>query len=102
MTVNEQTLNEMLNADRPTLVMFYEPTDPRCQEEMPQFDEAVSMLDGQAHIAKIDATATPAIAAKYHVHNYPTFILFTDGQEAWRTIGRTPYAELKDMVKRFE
>lgn len=68
---------------------------------MPVTREAAEKLAGMAHFFEIDAAQHDDLRQKYHIHAYPTFILFVDGQEAWRATGRTPESELSDMVKRF-
>lgn len=95
-------VNEALNADRPTLLMFYDKNDERAMRELAVARDAGYRLNDQANIIEIDVNAEPELAAKYHVRNVPAFILFSDGQEAWRTVGSIAYAEIKDMVKRFE
>lgn len=101
MSVLEQRLTEALNGDRPTLVMFYDLTDPRCVDEIPVALKAADKMAGQAHFFDIDVREYPDLKDKYHVHAYPTFILFVDGQQAWRADGRIPEAELEDMTHRF-
>lgn len=101
MTANDSRLQQMLDADRPTLVMFYSKDDAHSMQEIPVVDEAVQRLSTEANILKLDAQSNPGLIKKYHVHAYPTFILFSDGQEAWRATGRMPFAEIKDMVQRF-
>lgn len=99
--VLENRLNQALNSDRPTLVMFYEPNDPRCREEWPAVEATATRMSGKSHIFCVDVTENPNLKTKYHIHAYPTFILFSDGQEAWRATGRTPQSELEDMINRF-
>lgn len=102
MSVLAQRFTEALNADRPTVAMFYDPADPRCREEMPAVLKAADEEGGKARFFEIDITANPDLKEKYNIHATPTFILFSDGQEAWRAEGRIPTAELEDMVTRFD
>lgn len=101
MSTLENELAQMLNADRPTLVMFYSQNDPHSIEELPVFNEAIEKYNGEAHVLKIDADQNADLCKKYHVHAYPTFILFIDGQESWRATGREKLSELADMIHRF-
>lgn len=88
-------------ATAPVLVEFYNPMCSHCQEMAPIMDELKAHLHGHEQVVQIDATAQPEVAQKYHVHSFPTFIIFKDGQEAWRDGGRKPIGELKDMMHRF-
>lgn len=96
-----ERLEQALNGDRPTMVMFYESDDPRCIEEKPIVDEVAGRMSDKADFFCINASTELDLKAKYHLHAYPTFIVFRDGQEAWRATGRTSAGELEDMVKRF-
>ena len=97
----ENILGQDLEADRPTLAMFYSPADPRCRQELPVMRKTARLHGGQAHYFEVDVDKYPDLKEKYHIHAYPTFILFSDGQEAWRAEGRLPESELADMVHRF-
>lgn len=57
---------------------------------------------GKAEIFEIDGYADKDVTRKYHVHSFPTYILFKDGQECWRDGGEKPMSELTDMLHRFE
>lgn len=102
MTTFDNSFNQAINADAPALVMFYKPDDPRCMQEMPRMKAAARELHNTAHLIEVDCNANPQLKDKYHIHAYPTFILFRDGQEAWRADGRIPYAELEAMVHQFQ
>lgn len=88
-------------ATAPILVEFYNPTCSHCKEMAPVMDELKAHNHSNAQIVQVDVTAEPEVAEKYHVRSVPTFIIFKDGQEAWRDGGRKPIGELKDMIHRF-
>ena len=87
---------------KPVLVEFYTPGCPRCTEEAPVMAELINKEGSKAEIVQVNMKANPEIAEAYKVHTHPTFILFKDGQEAWRDSGVKPYGELLDMIHRFE
>lgn len=98
----ETQLQDYLAQVKPTLVEFYNPTCPRCQAMAPVIDELRQRVGDKANILQIDESANKDLMAKYHVHSHPVYILFIDGQEAWRDGGVKPLSELEDMVHRFE
>lgn len=102
--MNADTLYSILEQDKPTLVEFYEAGQTRSEETTPVVEQLRSELDNRANIVRIqcDDPANKPLAHKYHLHAYPTWVLFVDGEEAWRTTGRLPLSELKDMLHRFE
>lgn len=89
-------------SDRPTLVMFYKETNASSDAEFPRMRETARDLGGEGHFYEIDCETFPDLRDKYHIDTYPTFILFMDGEEAWRAEGRLPVKELENMVRKFE
>ena len=91
-----------LKDTKPTLVEFYTAGETRSDETLPVINELSAKAGEKANIFAVDTTVNPELVSKYHIHSVPTWILFRDGQEAWRTGGRLPIAELEEMVVRFE
>lgn len=100
-TLNK-TLEQALSDTKPTLVEFYTAGQTHSDETLPVVDELKTKTGDKANIITIDTATNPDLVKKYHIHSVPTWIIFRDGQEAWRTGGRLPLAELEDMLGRFE
>lgn len=100
MAVAEQ-LQNALNGSRPVLVEFYADWCPHCKAMMPIVAKLKEEIGDKAAIIQVEGDQNPDIMDKYHVRSYPTWILFKDGQEAWRDSGEKPLSELKDMIDRF-
>lgn len=98
----EHNIHDAINSDRPTLVMFYKDSNAVSDEEMPEMLEVARRMSGEGHFFEVDCDHYFDLRDKYHIDTTPTFILFMDGEEAWRACGRLPEKELADMVKRFE
>lgn len=98
----DSLLVEYLGGSRPTMVEFYDPECSKCLATLPVLTELRDKFTGRANVVGVDKNASEDLVAKYHVHSYPTFILFKDGQEVWRDGGAKPLSELTDMVRRFE
>ena len=98
----ERNFHDAIESDRPTLVMFYKDNSGRSENELPKMIETARKLSGEGHFYEIDCSVFPDLRDKYHIDTYPTFILFMDGEEAWRACGSLPVSELEDMVHRFE
>lgn len=97
-----QRFDEAVNADMPTLVMFHSPDNEKSLEEMSAMKQAADEFGGRAHFFIVDKDENPELCRKYSVKSYPTFILFTDGTEAWKSGGNIPCEELERMVSRFD
>lgn len=98
------TLEKDLLTAKPTLVEFYDHNQLHSRETLPTDDKLRDHIGNRANLVLIDTSnsANEPLAKKYHIHATPTWILFVDGQEAWRTTGRLPLSELVDMLHRFE
>lgn len=94
-------LQEAIAGTRPVLVEFYADWCPHCQRMMPVMAQLKEEMGDKAVIIQVEGDNNPDLMRKYHVHSYPTFIIFKDGQEAWRDGGEKPLSELTDMIKRF-
>ena len=100
MTVAEE-LQNALNGAKPVLVEFYADWCPHCKAMMPIVAALKKETADKAVVVQIEGDENADIMNKYHVRSYPTWILFKDGQEAWRDSGEKPLSELKDMINRF-
>ncbi len=97
----EQTLNTALQEAKPTLVEFYLTTCPHCRRMEPIVAELKEKVGDKANVIQIEGEQNEALADKYHIRVFPTWVLFKDGQECWRDSGEKPYSELRDMIDRF-
>lgn len=93
---------DALKDTKPTLVEFFTSGEAHSDETLPVITELSARTGDKANIIAVDTRVNSELVEKYHIHSVPTWIIFRDGQEAWRTGGRLPLEELEDMVKRFE
>lgn len=91
-----------LTDTKPTLVEFVTAGDPRSEETLETVAELKAGNNSKVNVFTVETSANPELVKKYHIHSVPTWIIFRDGQEAWRTGGRLPLDKLVDMVNRFE
>ena len=81
----ENAVNE--NRDAGLLVEFYAPWCQHCQRLAPVYAEAARTLAGELVLAKVDATASPALAKAHGVSSYPALKFFRKGRVADASIG---------------
>lgn len=96
-----QAVEKALLDAKPTLVEFYTAGEAHSDETLPVVAELESRVAGKANVVTVNTADNAELVKKYHIHSVPTWIIFSDGQEAWRTGGRLPLSELEDMVARF-
>ena len=102
MSSKSNELAQAIQDNRPTLVEFFTAGEDHSDETLPIVDELRAKTGTKANIVTVNTSDNEELVKKYHVHSVPTWIIFRDGQEAWRTGGRLPLSELEDMIKRFE
>lgn len=98
---NATDLSGFLSQAKPTLVEFYRPDCARYGENVEVIAELRQRLGDRANIVTVNGHAQQDLMTAYKVDKYPTFILFKDGQEAWRDSGHKPLSELEHMVRSF-
>jgi thioredoxin 1 len=101
MTVDEQTFQaEVLQSELPVLVDFWTAWCAPCKVVLPVIEELAGELRGKVRFAKLDAETSQAIAVRYRVASFPTFVLFKGGQMVDRTLGAQPKSHFKAFLER--
>lgn len=96
-----KVLTAALNEARLALVEFYVDWCPHCQNMMPVVARLREEIGDIANIIQIEGEVNPDLIRKYHLHSYPAWIIFKDGQECWRAGGAKSLGELKDIIMKF-
>lgn len=85
------------SSEVPVLVDFWADWCQPCHMLAPVIEKAVSAHQGKVELAKLDADANPATAARYGVRGLPTVKAFRDGRVASEFTGAQP----PEVVARF-
>lgn len=97
-TTIDKILTDYLGQARPTLVEFGRPGRNEDTDVMTRLGDTYA---GRASVLAIDGSQSQDLVRAYKVITYPTFILFKDGQKAWRDAGHKSYEELSRMLRDF-
>lgn len=81
--------DRVLAAPVPVLVDFGADWCAPCRAIEPIIEKIASTFAGRARVVRIDADASPKIAARYRVRALPTVIVFSRGEEHKRHTGAT-------------
>jgi thioredoxin 2 len=87
------------HATVPILVDFWAPWCGPCKIAAPEIRELAREMAGRALVLKVDTDQYPEIAAPYNIQAIPTFIVFRDGQVAFRRSGVAPRTEMRRWIE---
>ncbi|MDE5744821.1 MAG: thioredoxin family protein [Paramuribaculum sp.] len=93
-----KSLVEKIREKMPTLVVFQhagnqDAADVLLKELEDKYGERVS-------IVRVDASYNGQYKEEYKLTEYPTYIMYKEGQELMRESGKKTIAELEDMLAR--
>ena len=94
-------LNALKNDKGTVLVEIYASWCPHCQRMMPVVDDVAALLEGQANVYQFDIDEFRPFAEELQVDSIPTFIVFRDGEEMWRTSGEIDGNVLAEKVSEY-
>jgi rhodanese-related sulfurtransferase len=84
--------------DKTVLVDFGAVWCPPCKKMSPVLDSLVKTNGSQFILVKVDGSEQMQIAKELNIDEFPTFIIYKQGKETWRTQG---IVEAKEFVEKF-
>lgn len=76
------------------LIEFYASWCPHCQRMMPIVEQVKELLGEQVAVYQYDIDKFPKDAEAAGVQSIPTFIIYDNDREIWRTTGEIPGEQL--------
>ena len=74
--IDEQNFGFALREFKYLLILFYSPDDPNCQEIIPEYEKAASILKKENYVSvKIDADKSQQIVRHYKIEIFPSIML---------------------------
>ena len=96
------TYNDVITAAPVVFVEFFATWCPHCQKMMPVVQQIRELLDGKVPVVQLDIDKNNSEADEAGVKSIPTFIIYKDGQEAWRYTGEMDGQVLLSKIESFE
>lgn len=94
-------VDKIIRENQPTLVVFEHLGAEQDAVELKYLvDSLRKNFAGKAKIVTADATNDGNLKTDYKLKEYPTWILFKQGEELMRESGRKHLSDLEDMLQR--
>jgi len=97
-TISEKFHERLHGASRPMLVNFFAPWSPTCEQMKPTIDQLQHDLGDEVEFFSVNVDEAPGLVGRYELQQYPTLILFNNGQEQQRWAGLTPAPVLRKAL----
>lgn len=83
----------------PTLVVFQHAGCHDAVDVKYLIEDIESKYEGRVNVARVDASYNGEYKVRYKLEEYPTYILYKEGQELMRESGKKSAAQLDEMIK---
>lgn len=94
-----KTLKETIKESKPTLVVIMHPGSQDAVEIKYLMQDVKNKYAEKANTARVDDTHGQ-YKVEYRLNEYPTYILFKEGQELMRESGNKSESQLEEMIER--
>ncbi|KAJ4846675.1 hypothetical protein Tsubulata_019720 [Turnera subulata] len=78
--LTDDNFTDFVSGNQYVLVDFYAPWCYWSNRLRRHYEAAASLLNGEAVLAKVDATAETGLAKRFHIQGYPTIMMFVNGE----------------------
>ena len=92
---------ELIETPIPVLLDFYTELSPVCKEMNPVLREVAANLGDTARVIKIDVDKNKELADALRVKEFPTLMIYKNGEMKWRQSGEQDAKTLIDLVKEY-
>ena len=96
------TFKELLQGEKPVLVDFTATWCGPCRMMAPVLEDVKKQVGEKATIVKVDIDRNATFAGNMGVQGVPTFVLFKNGNEAWRHVGMISGEQLKQVLEQYQ
>lgn len=96
---SEQSVDRVLRAGLPVLLVFERKACAPCQQLAPTLDRLAAGFAGRALVARVDADDNPALARRYEVSQLPALIFVKDGAVVAQSSGAAPEEALSAWLE---
>lgn len=92
-------IEEILKESNPSLMVFEHVGRQNSSVVKHLLDDLKNKYGDKLNVIRIDDTFDGKMKMRYHLVDYPSYILFKEGQELMRESGEKSIAQLEEMIK---
>jgi thioredoxin 1 len=96
---NERSIERVLGAGVPVLLVFWDRACPPCEQLNPVLDRLAGAYAGRALIARVNVSDEPALARRYGVTQLPGLVFAKGGATIAQAAGAAPEASLRAWLE---
>lgn len=95
-----KSFRQIIRESNPTLLVFEHAGNKDAIDTEKLIEEIKAKYAGRANVVTVDASRDGNLKIEYKLEEYPTYILFKEGQELMRESGKKSIGDLSDMIGR--
>ena len=97
--VQQDQLEELINQGKLVVVDYTATWCGPCRLIAPLIDQLAEDYQGKAEVVKVDLDQNKENAKKYKIRSIPTVLIFKNGQEVERIVGRATYERFSNALE---
>lgn len=97
--INTAQFDELLKGDKPVVCDFFATWCGPCKMLAPIMEQLSEELADKAEFVKVDIDDNMELAIRYNIMSIPLVVIFANGEEVDKSLGFTPYDEMKEFVE---
>ncbi|MDJ0800403.1 MAG: thioredoxin [Calothrix sp. MO_167.B12] len=98
--IQDSDFDELLNYSGPVVVDYTASWCGPCKLISPLIDKLAEEYEGRAKVVKLSLDDNKESAKKYGIKSIPAVLIFKNGEEVERLIGKAPYETFSDALEK--
>ena len=98
--VQQDQFEELINQEKPVVVDYTATWCGPCRLVAPLIDQLAGDYQGKAEVVKVDLDQNKGNAKQYKISSIPTVLIFKNGQEVERIVGRATYEQFSNALEK--
>ena len=98
--VQQEQFEELINQEKPVVVDYTATWCGPCRLVAPLIDQLAENYQGKAEVVKVDLDQNKGNAKQYNIRSIPAVLIFKNGQEVERIVGRATYEEFSNALEK--